>query len=315
MSSAPAEGRATLPEPLATLAERIHAFSWAAHERFDHQVWSARPDARVDLDGRPESPSYHNQTHVQSVVDCARVVWSRSRELEDPFDLEGQLVGWSDRFGDFPFDWQLFGTALGIAFSCHDLGNITASPRVEIGRGGEIHLDLGERYDSSALYPRPEVEMRSADIACQLLEHHLGQGPLLEALRPLVCNLILQTVFHFDQTSSDEPFWFPMQVVDMVGSYFFAPQSRSQAVAGLFNEMRIQADGRGQVCVAGFLPSLSKRFERLLPDPRRRAAVLQMFEANRHGHDRNTIFSVPDELAGEWQPLPFADAIVLLLRG
>ncbi len=314
MAGLPVGHTSIFPEPLAGLTERVHVFAWACHERFDREVWSGRADARVELDGTAAVPSYHNQTHVQSVVDCVRTVWRSSPRLGDPFALADHLERWRARDDGELVDWTLLGAALSVAFSCHDLGNITASPELSVADDGSVQLELGGRYDSSALYERPEVEIRSADIACQLLAHHLGEGPLLDALRPLVCHLILQTVFHFDQVTSEELFWFPMQVVDMVGSYFYAPQPRSHAVAGLFNEMRIQADGRGQVSVAGFLPSLAKRFERLVPDPQRRAHVLEMFEANPHGHDRSTVFAVTEELAHHLQPIPFADAISLLLR-
>jgi hypothetical protein len=303
-----------LPEPLAGLVQRIHELSCREHELYDREVWEARPDARVELDGHAATPSYHNHTHVQSVVDCVGAVWSRSRELGDPFELEPHLAEWRARHHNRHLDWNLLGAALKIAFSCHDLGNITASPRIENGGDGYIRLHLASRYDSSALYERPEVEMRSADLACQLLARLLGEGPHLNALRPLVCHLILQTVFHFDQVQSDEPFWLTMQTVDMVGSYFFAPQRRSHAVAGLFNEMRIQSDGRGEVSVAGFLPSLLQRFERLLPDPDRRRRVLQLFEANPYGQDHESVFAVPDSLAQLLRPAPFADAIAVLLR-
>lgn len=307
-------GADRLPQLLSGLVQEIHELSCREHELYDREVWVARPDARVEFDGHAASPSYHNHSHVQSVVDCIGVVWARSRELGDPFELEPHLAEWRARQRNPNLDWTLLGTALNIAFSCHDLGNITESPRIENGDDGGIRLHLASRYDSSALYERPEVEMRSADIACQLLALLLDEGPVLDALRPLVCHLILQTVFHFDQVRSDEPFWLTMQTVDMVGSYFFAPQSRSYAVAGLFNEMRIQADGRGEVSVAGFLPSLHQRFERLLPDPDRRRRVLQMFEANPYGHDHESVFAVPDSLAQLLRPAPFADAIAVLLR-
>jgi hypothetical protein len=314
MCSGTRDGAGALPPRLGDLVRRLHALAHAAHERFDRQIWAALRDARVDLDGHPEAPSYHNQTHVQSVVDCVDAVWSRSHAGADPFDLEGQLERWRSREGAAVLDWTLFGAALKLAFSCHDLGNITASPRVSNGDRGDISFEFGHRYDSSALYERPEVEIRSADIAGQLLEHYLGPGELLDALRPLVRHLILQTIFRFDQTSSDKLFWYPMQVVDMVGSYFYAPQRRSQAVAGLFNEMRVQADGLGEVSVASFLPSLQKRFERLIPDPARQEQVLAMFEANPHGHGRHDVFAVPEHLAQALRPEPFVDAITLLLR-
>lgn len=314
MDRSAAIGADQLPEHLARLVEKIHALSCREHELYDRDVWEARLDARVELDGHAASPSYHNHSHIQSVVDCVGTVWSRSRELGDPFELEAHLARWRARHRSRLLDWDLLGAALLVAFSCHDLGNITASPRIDNGDDGGIRLHLATRYDSSALYERPEVEMRSADIACQLLAHFIDESPLLNALRPLVCHLILQTVFHFDQTSSEEPFWLTMQTVDMVGSYFYAPQSRSRAVAGLFNEMRIQADGRGEVSVAGFLPSLHQRFERLLPDPARRRRVLQMFEANPYGHDHRSVFAVPDSLARLLRPAPFADAIAVLLQ-
>ena len=87
----------------------------------------------------------------------------------------------------------------------------------------------------------------------------------MPALARLVEHLVLQTVFHFEKVSDDAPFWFPMQVVDMIGSYFFLSASRLEAIAGLFAEMRVQRPG--SIPVLPFLTSLEERFEKLVADP------------------------------------------------
>jgi hypothetical protein len=102
-----------------------------------------------------------------------------------------------------------------------------------------------------------------------------------------------------------------MQTVDMVGSYFFSGQRRWVSVAGLFNEMRIQRPGTVQLLP--FLASLEQRFELLLPEPGRRAAAMSIFERNSHGFHADTVFPVPDQLSGDSSPIPYEEAIRLLL--
>ncbi len=292
----------------------IHDYSLRAHQYFDSTVWAARPDACLELDGTVVAPSYHNQSHVQSVVDCVRAVWKRSPSCGDPFDLGLHLERWRQTHGADDVTWAWLCFALEIAFSCHDLGNITSSARVDRGTDGAPRLDLGASYDTSALYDHPEVELRSAAIASDLLAHRLKAVGPREQVVALVHHLVCQTVFHFEKNSSDELFWLPMQTVDMIGSYFYSTRQRCEAVAGLFNEMRVQKVGGGAISLGRFLPSLGQRFELLLPDPGRRARVLALFEANPNGHDRDTVFAVPAALADDMEPAPMADAIRRLLR-
>lgn len=257
-------------------------------------------------------PAYHDESHVESVVSCAQAVDASAKMGLDPFDLRRDLAAWNGHAGAV-VDREAFGPALEIAFSCHDLGNVTRSAEILGGPEGEAVLDLGLLYDSSALYPEPVVEIRSAAIASGLLARLCLREDVRARLEPLIRHLVLSTVFHFEVTSSPEPFWLAMQTVDMVGSYFFSGVPRCVSVAGLFNEMRVQKPGT--VRLGPFLGSLQKRFELLLPEPGRRAEVLAIFERNPHGFGADDVFPVPDRFSRDSQPVPYDEAIGVLLEG
>jgi hypothetical protein len=201
-------------------------------------------------------------------------------------------------------------TAFGVAFACHDLGNITASARTAES-GNSLALELARFYDSSALYATPEVEVRSAEIARRLLLWRGGACGRVPALARLVEHLVLQTVFHFEKVFDDAPFWMPMQVVDMIGSYFFLSTSRLEAIAGLFAEMRVQRPA--SIPVLPFLASLEERFHGLLVDPGAREDVLSAFERNPFGRTRETVFAVPERFRRMTRPVPYGEAIAALL--
>ena len=159
-------------------------------------------------------------------------------------------------------------------------GTSPRRPRVSLDGNG-LGLEHARFYDSSALYATPAVEIRSAAIAHALLVSKAGSCGRVPALARLVEHLVLQTVFHFEKVSDDAPFWFPMQVVDMIGSYFFLSVPRLEAIAGLFAEMRVQRPG--SIPVLPFLTSLEERFEKLVADPGARKDVLAVFERNSFG--------------------------------
>jgi hypothetical protein len=299
-------------ESLRDLAREVHETAVGTHRRFDLDVWRARAGASVARSSGSPAPSYHCESHVEAVVACARAVFAAAEEGLDPFVLRRDLGAWNAGAGA-AVDRDDLAVALEIAFSCHDLGNVTRSAELVRGPAGEPILDLGLQYDSSALYPGPEVEIRSAAIASGLLAWFQPGGGLAVGLEPLIRRLVLSTVFRFEVTSSLEPFWPLMQTVDMVGSYFFSGVPRCFSVAGLFNEMRVQRPGT--VRLGEFLGSLHRRFELLLPDPGRRADVTAIFERNPHGFRSGDVFPVPDRFAADPGPIAYEEAIRLLLDG
>ncbi|MCC6132675.1 MAG: hypothetical protein IT186_22335 [Acidobacteria bacterium] len=296
-------------EVICRLAERAHA-------RFDSGKWRASPGSHVVLsNGQTASPSYHNEHHVRAVTSCARAVFAK-RESSDPFNLNGQLACWNAGQADasMSVDPLLLEFSLVAAFAGHDIGNISSPGAVSISGNSDEHLHFPEaaHYDSSTLYLRPEVEIRSADITARILDEVLTDPSTARRVQPLIQHLILQTVFHFEKVSSDELFWLFMQTVDMVGSYFFSPVPRRVAVAGLFNEMRVQKPGT--ISIYPFLTSLHYRFQRLVPDPAAQEAVLAIFETNPYGQTREKVFASPPQRSDLLAPLPFEDAIRILLE-
>ncbi len=295
---------------LRAAALAVHRLAVDAHARFERDVWQVSPAARVPTRNGSRAVSYHNEEHVRAVAACAEAVFAAGPAGTDPFRIAHDLRRWNDGTGA-ALGWEELGWVAHLAFSCHDLGNITATDRVAEGPDGP-ELDLRDAYDSSVLYPAPAVEVRSAKIALALLRGLLEDRALEKRVAPLVRHLVLQTVFHFEQTSSPEPFWLPMQTIDMIGSYFFSAASRVEALAGLFAEMRVQKPGR--IPVAPFLASLGQRFARLLPDEAEREAVPELFERNPAGRTREEVFGVPERFARFTEPVPYEDAIALLLE-
>lgn len=290
------------------LVREVRALAVFEHDRFEREVWSRSPAAAIAGLERP--PSYHNARHVAATVDCVEALFAALAEGSDPFALGRQAWRWAEATGEPEPGPETLRTAFGLAFACHDLGNISASARVVLGGDG-LGLEHAHGYDSSALYPTPAVELRSAAIAHALLAAKGGACGRVPALARLVEHLVLQTVFHFEKVSDDAPFWLPMQVVDMIGSYFFLSVSRCEAVAGLFAEMRVQKPG--SIPVLPFLSSLEERFEGLVTDPGARQELLAVFERNPYGRMRGEVFSIPERFRAMVRPVPYDEAIVLLL--
>ena len=290
------------------LVREVRALAVEGHERFEREVWSRLPEAAIP--GVSPTPSYHNARHVAAVCDGIEAVFDAFAEGSDPFGLARDARRWAEEEGGPEPPPGSLRTAFGIAFACHDLGNIASSDRVD-RRDGGLGLEHARTYDSSALYGTPAVEVRSAAIARALLASEGGDCGRIPALSRLVEHLVLQTVFHFEKVSDGAPFWFPMQVVDMIGSYFFLAGSRLEAIAGLFAEMRVQKPGA--IPVLPFLASLEERFERLVPDPGARREVLGIFERNGRGHTRETVFAIPARFRAMTRPVPYEEAIPALL--
>lgn len=303
----PSESEAFVP-CTPELRSEIRRLAIAAHDRFEEEVWAGSAVAAVPGVVRP--PSYHNARHVAAVCDCVEALFAAFGEGLDPFALARDARRWSERTGEPEPDPGALRTAFGVAFACHDLGNVSRSGQVAL-RDGELDLEPARTYDSSALYGTPAVEERSAAVARELLLALGGACGRVPALSRLVSHLVLQTVFHFEKVSDEAPFWLPMQAVDMIGSYFFLSTSRLEAIAGLFAEMRAQRPGK--IAVLPFLASLEARFDRLVPSPHLRRQVLEIFERNPHGRTRETVFGVPERFRGMTEPIPYEEAIAALL--
>ncbi len=299
---------------LPRLVDEASRIALGIHGRFEAERWQGNPMATVTLsDGTTATPSYHNGSHVRSVVMAARAVLS-ALPASDPFGIGADLARWNGGDAGRAVPLDLMAPAAEVAFACHDLGNVCASGDMRFAGadGSHAEVELATRYDSSVLYDEPEVEIRSAALARRVLHHLLPDSPERRLLAPLVDHLILQTVFQFEKVASDEPFWLFMQTVDMVGSYFFTPVPRHTAVAGLFNEMNVQKPG--YIVLHPFLASLKVRFDRLLPDEGRRQAVSETFHANPFGQHDDVVFATPRTRADLSSPIPLPDAIRLLLE-
>ena len=290
------------------LVREVRALAVAEHQRFDREVWARLPEAAVP--GFSPTPSYHNERHVAAVCDVVEAVFEALSEGSDPFFLGRDARRWAEATGEPELGFEDLRIAFGVAFACHDLGNIAASPRIAED-GHDLGLEHARCYDSSALYDTPAVEIRSAAIVHALLASKEGSRGRAPSLARLVEHLVLQTVFHFEKVTDDAPFWSPVQVIDMIGSYFFLSVPRLEAIAGLFAEMRVQKPGA--IPVLPFLTSLEERFEKLVADPGARREVLGILERNAFGRTREAVFAVPDRFRGMTRPIPYEEAIAALL--
>ena len=301
-------GSEPAPTSFPELVYEVRKLAVYEHERFERDVWHRLAVAAVA--GVSPNPSYHNERHVAAVCDCIEALFDGLDAGADPFGIASDARRWAAASGGPVPAPHALRAAFGVALACHDLGNIAVSERVADG-SGRLGLDLARIYDSSALYATPAVEVRSAAIARALLYSRGGDLGRSPGFVRLVEHLVLQTVFHFEKVSDDAPFWTAMQVVDMIGSYFFLSVPRLEAIAGLFAEMRVQRPGA--IPVLPFLTSLEERFGGLLPDPGTREAVLGLFEKNRYGRTRETVFAVPERFRSMARPVPYEEAIAVLL--
>ena len=290
------------------LVREVRLLAVGGHERFEREVWARLPEAAVP--GVTPNPSYHNERHVAAVCDGVESIFTALQAGSDPFGITRDARRWAESTGQPEPDLEALRIAFGVAFACHDLGNIAASTRISLDGSG-LGLEHAGLYDSSALYGTPAVEIRSAAIAHALLVSKGGECGRVPALARLVEHLVLQTVFHFEKVSDDAPFWSPMQVIDMIGSYFFLSVPRLEAIAGLFAEMRVQRPG--SIPVLPFLTSLRERFEKLVADPGARRDVVAAFERNSFGRTAESVFAVPDRFRGMSRPVPYEEAIAALL--
>jgi hypothetical protein len=306
------DGKGQSPGSLDALAAGVFEAAKEAHRRFQAERWETNEDAGLLVDGHRQALSYHNAAHIAAVVACIREVIASLRLGSDPLLIGDAMELWERGAAPRVASLDAFASAADIAFACHELGNITSSAGFSLGSSGMPELDFSRVYDSSSLYSEPAVEVRSADVTSAILAASCGDRETLGWLDPLVRHLILQTVFRFEVSSSTEPFWLLMQVVDMIGSYFYSETARTVLVAGLFNEMRVQRPG--SVIPVNFLTSLDRRFRMLIQDVDRRKAVVEIFERNPCGRTAEAVLGVPGRFYRHDRPVPYEDAMLALLR-
>src|SRR5512140_2735283 len=110
------------------LVREVREMAVAEHERFERDVWNRLPEAAIP--GVSPNPSYHNERHVAAVCDGIEAVFAALQDGSDPFGLVLEARRWAETAGDPEPGRETLRTAFGVAFACHDLGNITSSARV-----------------------------------------------------------------------------------------------------------------------------------------------------------------------------------------
>ncbi len=276
------------PEPLPHNKEGLVKFALHAHRQFDVNIWQKNPQAQIKTgEDFVDAPSYHNHNHVEAMIKATKALITACKERQDPLELRTHLAEWNARYpGQELLTLDDLETAFEIASAGHDLGNITKLASVTDQNGLPV-LDFSEKYEAAA--GTPDIETRSADIIEKLIDHFFTTPEdkvKIAPLKPLIRHLILQTVFNPQIVDFGQPFWQFMQYCDQIGTYYFSNQSRSHAIAGLLNEMRVHNDPPANLDY--FLNFPEKRAEALIDVEKTRSDIIAVLKAS-GGKESNLI--------------------------
>lgn len=276
--------------------ERIIFHAVNAHKTFDTDYKKREPIVVINAHAH-HAPSYHNANHIAGANRFLEIVLGTYGHNNDPFDLSGEYARYKEQVGD---DSSLTARELRdaflIAFSCHDLGNITQSAKIDHipAPGHHVTLDFATRYQLGD--PSGVLETRSADIAENLIrEFSEDRWSNRESFIKFVRHIIMQTVFNPDNPPIDPPpFWTFVQVVDQIGASFFSDQLYPEALAGLLYESRINGK-KLQISPRAMWTFPAKRLTELMPEERF-DQVVPMLLQNPHGRTFEYFQNPPHEL-------------------
>lgn len=253
------------------------------HTYFDEEIWKKNPDAHIFKDGVETelAPSYHNDKHIAAVLGCVSAVFKNSF-TDDVFALQTALTDWNKN-QDINNQVSLsdLETAFILAFATHDLGNITTDTNCVDVDYDDISKCLN--YSNTYISTPVEVEERSAQIAKKMIEKSFTNNfSFVKKISSLVEHLIMQTVYDPNQTTSEQPFWLAMQTIDQIGQSFFTKASRTEACAGLLNEIWVGFHGgkNNQIMLNldPFIRFTEVRLQKLFPDITTQERVIQLFQ-------------------------------------
>lgn len=259
------------------------------HSDFNTSIWSRNPKAAVTVGGEVKTPSYHHDGHVGSTEEAINAVFTKKDEGMDPFRIDEELQRWNERNPQFQVQAEDVRTVFEVAYACHDLGNLTQSDKFT----SDGRLPFADQYLKEG------AEVRSAALFDALADRFLTSAlnmtaERLAGIKALGKHLIMQTVFDFGKTTSDEPFWKPVQVIDQFASYYFSPLSKEAYIAGLLNEERVR--GQDPPNFKKYLLFPKMRLEAVVPDQTERHEILKIFEMNPYGKSAEYMYTIPDSL-------------------
>jgi hypothetical protein len=265
-----------------TPVEKITRNAITMHSHFDKNVWPNFKDAQIlsDTGEVQATPSYHNEKHIQAVLDCVKVVFKDEKGIA-ALNLQKDLTVWNENNPSSQINIDELQTAFTIAFAAHDLGNITTNDeKVELDSADpSTALAYAKAYTTTS----GVVEQRSAAIAKKMIKKAFQTDPETgEKLSSLVEHLVLQTVYDPKQTSSDQPFWLAVQTIDQIGQSFFSAQPRAEACAGLLNEIWINSGcdkhNPPPILLDSFIKFPERRLSAIVTNEDQRTAVLKTLQ-------------------------------------
>lgn len=260
------------------LGTDLYQFAKDSHQEFAEVVWVNNPQAaRFQFQNKTITPSYHNHHHIIGVVQASRqFVSALFDQNQDPLCIARDLEKWNTQ-KKTALSLSDFQTILEIAFATHDLGNLTKNPHL-ILQDGKPKIEYSTQFE---LQVGPS-EKRSDILAIELIEYFDHQNIFTSEMKNLVGHLILQTVFHPAETTSETPFWLLIQFIDQVGSYYFSRTSLDHASAGYLNELYVSANikERTPFSLKQYLSFLPNRFYQLIPNKSEQQKLIKILDPN-----------------------------------
>lgn len=272
-----------------TTIEEIIRFCVSTHRFFSIRIWPKNKNALHITDNINEvTPSYHNQHHILGVLRTIESV-KPSSQLTDPFNIKGTLEKWNTTHE--PISLDLFWQLTMIAFAAHDLGNLTQKNEIIISEG-KPRLQFSDEFQLEV----GPCEERSAVLIMQLIKHFDTKHEISDEHQMLIKHLIMQTLFKPQESHFDVLFWQFVQVVDQVGTHYFAHIPSHHTVAGLLNELWVggQKAHRKLPPLKTFLDFLPIRMEKLVPDEEMRKEIVSLFDPDGSQKILMARFNVPE---------------------
>lgn len=261
------------------LQTQIFNFAYQAHKEFAQNIWPKNPRAiRFQFQNQTLSPCYHNEFHIEGVTLASQLVMDAVINSHiDPLGITQSLDTWNRKYQTH-FTLHDFKELLLIAFAAHDLGNLTTSNQLKV-----LNNTPAIEYSNKFQLEVGPSEERSASLALQLIQIFDNKKTLSSQAQELIQYLILQTVFHPLQFSSDQPFWLLMQVIDQIGNALCSKVPLHIANAGYLNELYVLSEvgERQPMSLKNFLLFQPQRLQEFFPDIHKREQFLDSLDPSK----------------------------------
>lgn len=220
-----------------------------AHKRFDREVWA-------------KEYSFHDESHISSVIASSDILIDGVMSGDDPLDLLGDLDRWNVEHPQNVVNPSEIKDVFRLAFAMHDLGNIAEK------------IDENGNFVFLEKYVADKAEERSIGMVDKLLKVSGVKKEEADRLSPLIKHIIQNTVF--DPEDREAPFAIYTRVTDQIGNNYFSGKNSFDRSLSLATE--IQNETKDKTFKPDeFINFTVWRFKALVPDEVKRAKILKIW--------------------------------------